>query len=153
MLQNKAKTIEAHLGYANQVVDVSASTCLHLWSGTSGLCGLGGHLWFTATSGEDCFLEQPGGTRVVKNMPGSDTWWVKISGVSPVHAALALGMEHSNANTRWAASVGWQRILEEDYDGKGKDRQHREGHVLKDLQGGDNKFHKTRNYSFCCWQY
>lgn len=40
------------------------------------------------------------GTRVVQNMPGSDTWWVKISRVSSVHAALALGTEHNNANTR-----------------------------------------------------
>lgn len=146
--------MEAHLRCTNQVVDVCASPCLHLWSGTSGLCvfRLGGHLWFKATSGQDCFLEQPGGTRVVQNMPGSDTWWVKISRVSSVHAALALGTEHNNANTRWAACGGWQRTLEEEYDDKGKDRRHREGHVLKDLQGGDNRFHKTRNYSFCCWQ-
>lgn len=49
MLQNKAKITEAHLGCINQVEDASASTCLH-------------HLWFTATSGQDCFLEQPGAT-------------------------------------------------------------------------------------------
>lgn len=85
MLQNKAKFMEAHLGCINQVEDVTASTCLR-------------HLWFTVTLGQDCSLEQPGGTRVVQNVPGSDTWWVKTSRL-PNYAALALGIEHSNANT------------------------------------------------------
>lgn len=31
--------------------------------------------------------------------------------------------------------------------GEGKDRQHIEGHVLEDLQEGDNRFHKNRNNS------
>lgn len=81
---------------------------LHLWSGTRVCVCLDWEAISGSQPPEDrtafwINLEAP---RLCKTRQGQ-TWWVKISKVSPVDAALALGMEHSNANTRRAASLGW----------------------------------------------